>query len=47
MQKKKNDGTLFTSNEKQEIIEDLYKLRIGLAQKGLQIIKNIEKEQKQ
>ena len=45
--KKKNDGTLFTSNEKQEIIEDLYKLRIGLAQKGLQIIKNIEKEQKQ
>jgi hypothetical protein len=43
--KKKNDGTLWTSKEKQEQIEDLYKVKIGFAQKGLQIIKNVEKEQ--
>ena len=43
--KKKNDGTLWTSKEKQEQIEDLYKIKIGFAQKGLQIIKNVEKEQ--
>lgn len=42
--KKKNDGTLFTSEEKQEIIEDLYKAKIGFAQKGLKIIKDVEKK---
>jgi hypothetical protein len=44
--KKKQDGTLFTSDEKKDLIEDLYKLRIGLAQKGLQIMKSVEQKNK-
>ena len=44
--KKKHDGTLFTSDEKRELIDDLYKIRIGLAQKGLQIMKSIEQGNK-
>ena len=40
------DGTIFTSDQKRELIDDLYKERIGLAQKGLKFIKNVEKENK-
>ena len=40
------DGTIFTSDQKRELIDDLYKTRIGLAQKGLKFIKNVEKENK-
>ena len=42
----KDDGTLFTPEEKRDLIDDLYKTRIGLAQKGLQIIKNVEQQDK-
>jgi len=42
--KYKDDGTLFTSEEKRDIIDDLYIERIGLAQKALQIIKNVEQD---
>ena len=44
--KMKDDGTLFTPEEKRDLIDDLYKTRIGLAQKGLQIIKNVEQQDK-
>jgi len=44
--KMKDDGTLFTPEEKRDLIDDLYKTRIGLAQKGLQIIKNVEQQNK-
>ena len=40
--KMKEDGTLFTPEEKRDLIDDLYKTRIGLAQKALQIIKDVE-----
>lgn len=40
----KNDGTLFTPEEKRDLIDDLYRIRIGLAQKGLEIIKNVEQD---
>lgn len=42
--KKKQDGKLFTSKEKRDLIDDLYKIRIGLAQKGLKLIKDVEKQ---
>ncbi len=42
----KEDGTLFTAKEKRDLIDDLYKTRIGLAQKGLKIIKNVEQSNK-
>lgn len=38
----KDDGTLFTSDEKKDLIDDLMRIRIGLAQKGLQIMKELE-----
>ena len=44
--KMKDDGTLFTPEEKRGLIDDLYKIRIGLAQQGLQIIKNVEQDKK-
>ena len=44
--KMKDDGTLFTPEEKRDLIDDLYKVRIGLAQKGVQIIKNVEQKEK-
>ena len=44
--KMKDDGTLFTAEEKRDLIDDLYRVRIGLAQKGLQIIKNVEQQNK-
>ena len=44
--KMKDDGTLFTPEEKRGLIDDLYKVRIGLAQQGLQIIKNVEQDKK-
>ena len=44
--RKKEDGSLFTSDEKKDLIDDLYKVRIGLAQKGLQIMKSIEEDTK-
>ena len=44
--KMKDDGTLFTPEEKRDLIDDLYRVRIGLAQKGLQIIKNVEQDKK-
>ena len=44
--KYKDDGTLFTSEEKRDIIDDLYIDRIALAQKALQIIKNVEQDNK-
>ena len=44
--KMKEDGTLFTPEEKRDLIDDLYKVRIGLAQKALKIIKDFEKEKK-
>tara|TARA_R100000951_G_scaffold85912_1_gene73621 strand:- start:298 stop:4116 length:3819 start_codon:yes stop_codon:yes gene_type:complete len=44
--KMKEDGTLFTAKEKRDLIDDLYKTRIGLAQKGVQIIKNVEQSNK-
>ena len=44
--RKKEDGSLFTSDEKRDLIDDLYKVRIGLAQKGLQIMKSIEEDTK-
>jgi len=44
--KMKDDGTLFTPEEKRDLIDDLYKVRIGLAQKALKIIKDFEKEKK-
>jgi hypothetical protein len=44
--RKKEDGSLFTSDEKRDLIDDLYKVRIGLAQKGLQIMKSIEEDAK-
>ena len=40
--KMKDYGTLFTSDEKREIIDFLLLERIGLAQKGLQIMKELE-----
>ena len=40
--KMKDDGTLFTSDEKKDLIDDLMRVRIGLAQKGLQIMKELE-----
>lgn len=40
--KMKDDGTLFTGDEKRGIIDFLLLERIGLAQKGLQIIKELE-----
>jgi len=40
--KMKDDGTLFTGDEKREIIDLLLLERIGLAQKGLQIMKELE-----
>lgn len=42
--KKKQDGKLFTSKEKRDLIDDFYKIRIGLAQKGLKLIKDVEKQ---
>jgi len=42
----KDDGTLFTPEEKRDLIDDLYRVRIGLAQKGVQIIKNVEQQKK-
>jgi len=44
--KYKDDGSLFSGDEKLELIEDLYKARIGIAQKGLQILKDIEQKTK-
>ncbi len=44
--KMKDDGTLFTPEEKRDLIDDLYKVRIGLAQKGLKIIKDVEQQKK-
>ena len=44
--KMKDDGTLFTPEEKRDLIDDLYKVRIGLAQKGLEIIKDVEQQKK-
>ena len=44
--KMKDDGTLFTPEEKRDLIDDLYRVRIGLAQKGVQIIKNVEQQKK-
>jgi hypothetical protein len=44
--KMKDDGTLFTPEEKRDIIDDLYRVRIGLAQKALQIIKDVEQKKK-
>ena len=44
--KMKDDGTLFTPEEKRDIIDDLYRVRIGLAQKALQIIKDVEQQKK-
>ena len=44
--KMKEDGTPFTAEEKRDLIDDLYKVRIGLAQKGVQIIKNVEQKDK-
>ena len=44
--KYKDDGSLFTGDEKLELIEDTYKVRIGLAQKGLKILKSIEQKSK-
>ena len=42
----KEDGTLFTPEQKRDLIDDLYKSRIGLAQQALQIIKNVEQDKK-
>ena len=42
--KMKDDGTLFTPEEKRDIIDDLYRVRIGLAQKALKIIKDVEQD---
>lgn len=42
--KYKADGTLFTPEEKRELIDDLYKTRIGLAQKALKIMKELEQD---
>lgn len=44
--KYKDDGSLFTGDEKLELIQDLYKVRIGIAQKGLKILKDIEQKDK-
>ena len=44
--KMKDDGTIFTAEEKRDLIDDLYKVRIGLAQKGVQIMKNVEQKGK-
>jgi len=45
--KMKLDGTLFTAEEKRDLIDDLYKARIGFAQKGVKIIKDsIEQKDK-
>ena len=44
--KYKDDGSLFTGDEKLELIEDLYKARIGMAQKALKILKDIEQKGK-
>ena len=45
--KMKLDGTLFTSEEKRDLIDDLYKKRIGLAQEGLTFLKDsIEQDNK-
>jgi len=44
--KMKDDGTLFTPEEKRDLIDDLYRVRIGLAQKGVEIIKNVEQQKK-
>ena len=44
--KMKDDGTFFTPEEKRDLIDDLYKVRIGLAQKGLEIIKDVEQQKK-
>lgn len=40
--KTKGDGTLWTAEEKQEQIEDLYKIRIAAAQRGLKILGILE-----
>ena len=40
--KTKGDGTLWTAEEKQELIEDLYKARIASAQRGLKILGMLE-----
>ena len=37
-----DDGTLFPSDEKKDLIDDLIRVRIGLTQKGLQIMKELE-----
>lgn len=42
--KKKQDGTLFTPEQKRDLIDDLYKVRIAFAQKGLKIMKNVEQK---
>ena len=42
----KEDGTLFTPEQKRDLIDDLYRTRIGLAQQALQIIKNVEQDKK-
>ena len=45
--KMKLDGTLFTAEEKRDLIDDLYKARIGFAQKGVKILKDsIEQKDK-
>ena len=45
--KMKLDGTLFTAKEKRDLIDDLYKARIGFAQKGVKILKDsIEQKDK-
>jgi len=44
--KTKGDGTLWTPEEKQELIEDLYKSRIAAAQRGLKILGMLEENKK-
>ena len=44
--KTKGDGTLWTPEGKQELIEDLYKSRIAAAQRGLKILGMLEENKK-
>jgi hypothetical protein len=44
--KTKGDGTLWTPEKKQEMIEDLYKARIAAAQRGLKILGMLEENKK-
>jgi len=44
--KYKDDGSLFTNDEKRELIDRLYIVRIGLARDALKIMKALEEEDK-